>query len=619
MSFIANNESHVYNKTPNFNRLIERIRQSIREHEITKEQQHIKIYSIVHYVENIKRCIHDNPLIGRVLFQFYNTIKHFHSHNNRFPSTIIFDNNESKVNIEDKTSIDNLSTVSSQIETKSDLSKINLTISQSTELNNLPTVKSTTHFIQPNRVSRQIGGLMTKTTLSAINKTPRQRTTHDIEVLEHLLNRCETLRHLPTNVRHYAARSLLLFTYHPSTIVTRQNFLSFLNFFITTCQCILLLETNQTTIFGHRLNIGDIYGDDSLELINYYHLNGLITSETNYCNLIGFFSRDIRAYENYLSDIMKKSLLEQFRVQSIFSSIQWRNDILDYILKWSNYKQYSIDEIIYGNEEHEHENLYFILHGQISFVRLLDFPFIIIKHPEYSQFYQKLSKKKINKAKIKQINIADQNHSSNDNNSISNSLNGSMNINNHSVLTGLNLPVITSNSNLEYNSNSQRNINTVINEQVTQQTTNESNSKLKTTWRFLEIFVLSNGHYFGFETTTIHSWYLTRSTVDIISIPKKRFKELGSFAPMIFEKLRQDFLDIFPDESFIRNSYIKYLQTNKSNENEISTIKFSDHKKRSTINNQDMENINWIPEQNILSIKKIIFFFILKHNKKIFL
>ncbi|CAF2595106.1 unnamed protein product [Rotaria sp. Silwood2] len=204
MSFIANNESHVYNKTPNFNRLIERIRQSIREHEITKEQQHIKIYSIVHYVENIKRCIHDNPLIGRVLFQFYNTIKHFHSHNNRFPSTIIFDNNESKVNIEDKTSIDNLSTVSSQIETKSDLSKINLTISQSTELNNLPTVKSTTHFIQPNRVSRQIGGLMTKTTLSAINKTPRQRTTHDIEVLEHLLNRCETLRHLPTNVRHYA-------------------------------------------------------------------------------------------------------------------------------------------------------------------------------------------------------------------------------------------------------------------------------------------------------------------------------------------------------------------------------------------------------------------------------
>ncbi|CAF4564540.1 unnamed protein product [Rotaria sp. Silwood1] len=571
MNFIVNNVSHVYNKTPNFNRLIERIRQCIRERDITKKQQQqqdIKIYSILHYFEHIKRCIHDNPLIGRVLFQFYNTIKYFPSHNNRFPSTIIFDTNESKMNLESKTSIDNLSIVSSQIEIKSDLSKINLTMSQSAELNNLQTVKSTTHFIQPMRLPRQIGGLMTKATLSAINKAPRQRTTRDIEVLEHLLNRCESLHHLPTNVRHYAARSLLLFTYHPSTVLTRQNFPSFLIFFVIICQCILLLETNQTTIFGHRLNIGDVYGDDSLQSINYYHLNGLITDDMNYCNLIGFFSRDIRAYENYLSDMMKKSLLEQFRMQSIFSSIQWRNDILDFILKWSHYKQYSIDEIIYGNEEYEHENLYFILHGQISFVRLLDFPSIIIKHPEYSQLYYKLNNKKINKAKIKQINIADQYHSSNDKDSISSSLNPPMNISNRSSLIGLNIPAITSKS------NPQRHINAMINEKITQQTTDEKCSKPKTTWRFLQIFVLSNGHYFGFESTTIHSWYLTHSTVDIISIPKHHFKELGSFAPMIFEKLREDFLDIFPNEILIRNSYIKYLQTNKSNEHEISTIKF---------------------------------------------
>jgi len=42
-------------------------------------------------------------------------------------------------------------------------------------------------------------------------------------------------------------------------------------------------------------------------------------------------------------------------------------------------------------------------------------------------------------------------------------------------------------------------------------------SQEKITWRFLEIFILSNGHYFGFESTTIHSWYLTQSIVDIIS------------------------------------------------------------------------------------------------------
>jgi len=68
-------------------------------------------------------------------------------------------------------------------------------------------------------------------------------------------------------------------------------------------------------------------------------------------------------------------------------------------------------------------------------------------------------------------------------------------------------------------------------------------------------------------------------------VPKNCFKEFGYFAPMIFEKLRQDFLDIYPNELFIRNSYIKYLKTNQLNENQISTIKFNNH------NNDLLQNI----------------------------
>lgn len=64
-------------------------------------------------------------------------------------------------------------------------------------------------------------------------------------------------------------------------------------------QCKLLLETNQTTIFGQQLNIGDVYGDDSLQLIIDHRLNGLITDGNNHCNLIGFFSRDIRVCEEF--------------------------------------------------------------------------------------------------------------------------------------------------------------------------------------------------------------------------------------------------------------------------------------------------------------------------------
>jgi len=86
-------------------------------------------------------------------------------------------------------------------------------------------------------------------------------------------------------------------------------------------------------------------------------------------------------------------------------------------------------------------------------------------------------------------------------------------------------------------------------------------------------------------------------------VSKNRFKELGYFAPMIFEKLRQDFLDIYPNEIFIRNSYIKYLKMNKFNQNEISTIQFSNYTKQSIINNHDNDFLQKI-NQNILSTKK---------------
>jgi hypothetical protein len=75
-----NIESRSLNKTPNFVRLVERIRQCIRERE---QQRRTKIYSTIHYSEHIKRCINDNPLIGRALFRFYNIIKNFTSQNNR--------------------------------------------------------------------------------------------------------------------------------------------------------------------------------------------------------------------------------------------------------------------------------------------------------------------------------------------------------------------------------------------------------------------------------------------------------------------------------------------------------------------------------------------------------
>lgn len=80
MNFTINIEPTVLNKNPNFIRLIERIRSCIHER---KKEKHRKIYSTIHYIEHIKRCINDNPLIGRALLRFYNTIKNFSSQTNR--------------------------------------------------------------------------------------------------------------------------------------------------------------------------------------------------------------------------------------------------------------------------------------------------------------------------------------------------------------------------------------------------------------------------------------------------------------------------------------------------------------------------------------------------------
>lgn len=42
----------------------------------------------------------------------------------------------------------------------------------------------------------------------------------------------------------------------------------------------------------------------------------------------------IKAYENYLSDMMKQALLDQLRIQSTFAAIQWRKDILEYFVSY---------------------------------------------------------------------------------------------------------------------------------------------------------------------------------------------------------------------------------------------------------------------------------------------
>ena len=117
-----------------------------------------------------------------------------------------------------------------------------------------------------------------------------------------------------------------------------------------------------------------------------------------------------------------------------------------------------------------------------------------------------------------------------DHRSVSSSLNNSINIGKCSSLIDTNFSTISSELNLRNNSKFQSSMNAITNEKVHLQTflkivnifhyhSSQINKKsnFKTTWRCLEIFTLLNGHYFGFESTTIHAWYLTRSTVDIIS------------------------------------------------------------------------------------------------------
>ncbi|CAF0732606.1 unnamed protein product [Adineta ricciae] len=485
MNFAVNLQSSTFNQTSSFLRLVEHIRRCVHEREQIKHQR-----SVSDYIEHLRRSMNENPLLTRALFQFYATIKTFSSQNNH-----------------EKTSLDNLYTIDHDIDLKSSLSEISLT--------DLKPTKSTTHYIQPMNNTHQTTGLLTKATLTAINKAPHQRSTHDVEILKHLLHNCENLRQSPSHVRHYAARSLRLLTYPPNTIITRQNHPSILVYIIVSGTCKTVLETEERAIFGTDLNIGCVYEDNSVD----YRLNGLITSEMSQCNLVAFFRRDIQVYTNYLSDIMKQSLLEQLRTKSTFTVLYWRNDIVEYFLKWTKYKQYAVDEIIYGNVDYQDENLYFILHGQISFVCLLNFPSRMIHHPHLNKLYQA--------------------------------------------------------------QNSQENEKGI-------------------TWRFLEVFILSNGHYFGFEPVTTHAWYLTRTIVDIISIPKDRFKQLGHFASMVFEKLREDFLDMYPNTNSIRQSYIKYLQTNQSSEKDFVTVKFKN--KKQPIISTSHEKINWIPKQNLLSI-----------------
>ena len=92
MSFKLDTDSQKFNRAPKFIDLIERIRQCVRKRELTKaeQQQHMKNYSIIHYIEHMKQSIHEEPLMGRMLFQFYNIIKNFSSKTNRMNKLFCF-------------------------------------------------------------------------------------------------------------------------------------------------------------------------------------------------------------------------------------------------------------------------------------------------------------------------------------------------------------------------------------------------------------------------------------------------------------------------------------------------------------------------------------------------
>ena len=196
---------------------------------------------MLHYVDHLNRSIDENPLLGQVLFRLDHLIKNFSAENTRMPndsamnqndasshfsgfsSTLVYDHpTESRMSLFEKISLDDLHSVHSGLDHRSNLSKTSLNISTSNTSNNLSTVKTLSTITSTHKAARQTANLLTKTTQTAINKVwlntngplstihplqaPRQRSNRDIKVLEHLLQRCEYLRRAPIAVRRYAGR-----------------------------------------------------------------------------------------------------------------------------------------------------------------------------------------------------------------------------------------------------------------------------------------------------------------------------------------------------------------------------------------------------------------------------
>lgn len=69
-----------------------------------------------------------------------------------------------------------------------------------------------------------------------------------------------------------------------------------------------------------------------------------------------------------------------------------------------------------------------------------------------------------------------------------------------------------------------------------------------TRWKFIEVFVLSQGNYFGFESNTRHAWYLSRNLVDLIS-SSSRF--LTNYYACQCSFVRSFFVFVFSSENSI--------------------------------------------------------------------
>ena len=82
MNFAVNLDSPTFNRTPKFIRLVEHVRQCLRQRAEMPHRQ-VKSYSAVHYIEHIKRRMNENPSVARALFRFYNTVRNFSPQMNR--------------------------------------------------------------------------------------------------------------------------------------------------------------------------------------------------------------------------------------------------------------------------------------------------------------------------------------------------------------------------------------------------------------------------------------------------------------------------------------------------------------------------------------------------------